>query len=83
MTKTVVLRSGVLGLALLTLAACGSTPTDRGLSGAGLGAAGGAIGGALVGVPATGAAIGAIVGGAIGAITQPSQIDLGKPAWKK
>ncbi|HZB91335.1 MAG TPA: glycine zipper family protein [Stellaceae bacterium] len=72
---------GVVALALL-LAACGSTTGDRAVSGAGIGAAAGAVGGALVGMPLAGAAIGAAAGGTIGAVTQPSQVDLGKPVWK-
>jgi osmotically inducible lipoprotein OsmB len=66
----------------LSLAACGTTTTDRAVSGAGIGAAAGAVGGALIGAPLVGAAIGAAAGGTIGAATQPSQVDLGKPVWK-
>ena len=69
----------VLGL---LLSACGSSPGDRALSGAGIGAAGGAIAGAFLGAPLLGAAAGAAVGGAVGASTTPSQVDLGKPVWQ-
>ena len=48
------------------LAACGSSPTDRTVSGAGIGAGAGAVGGALLGYNPVG---GAIVGGAVGAAT--------------
>ncbi len=39
--------ASVLCAAALMIAACGTTPEDRGISGAGIGAAGGAIVGAL------------------------------------
>jgi len=75
-----------LGLAIVSLAflvsACGVTPGDRAVSGAGIGAAGGAVVGAMVGDPFAGAAIGAVAGGAVGAATTPSQVDLGKPVWE-
>jgi osmotically inducible lipoprotein OsmB len=71
----------VLALSLL-VAACGSNPGDRAITGAGLGAAGGAAIGAFFGVPAIGAAAGAAAGGAAGAATTPAQVDLGKPVWE-
>ena len=52
----------------IALAGCGNTVGDRGLSGAGIGAAGGAVIGAMVGAPLAGAAIGA---GAGRSITKP------------
>ncbi len=65
------------------LAACGETPGDRAVSGAGIGAgSGAAIGAATGGNPLTGALIGGAVGGAGGAVTSPSQVDLGKPVWR-
>jgi uncharacterized membrane protein len=73
----------VMIVGLLTLAACGDTTGDRGLSGAGIGAAGGAVLGAIVGDPLAGAAIGAGLGAATGALTTPSQVDLGKPVWER
>lgn len=72
-----------LGLAVIALSGCGTTVGDRGLSGAGIGAAGGAVLGAMVGAPLVGASIGAAAGAATGAATSPSQIDLGKPVWEK
>lgn len=67
----------------LLLSACGSTPLDRGVSGAGIGAAGGAVLGAVTGLSvAQGALIGAGIGGATGALTSEDQIDFGRPAWK-
>ncbi|HLI22165.1 MAG TPA: hypothetical protein VKV32_13655 [Stellaceae bacterium] len=68
--------------AALLLAACGQTPTDRALSGAGFGAGGGAIVGALFGAPMIGALAGGAVGATAGAATDPSEIYLGAPVWK-
>ncbi len=70
-----------LGAALL-LSACGQTPTDRAMTGAGFGAAGGAIVGALVGAPLIGALVGGGAGAVAGAATDPSEIYLGAPVWK-
>lgn len=71
-------------LAAFSLAACGTTPTERGLTGAGIGAATGAvIGGVTGGSVGTGAVVGAVVGGAIGATTTKDDIDIGDPPWKK
>ena len=82
MVKTVTTAGLILGVALLA-SACGDTKTERGLSGAGLGAAGGAVGGLLLGVdPVTGAVLGGAAGAATGVMTDKEQIDLGKPAWK-
>lgn len=69
---------------LLSLAACGSSDSDRALSGAGIGAGVGAAGSAVTGGnPVTGAAIGAGVGAAAGALTDEDDINFGKPAWKR
>jgi osmotically inducible lipoprotein OsmB len=65
------------------LAGCGTNPGDRGLSGAGIGAAGGAVIGAMVGAPLAGAAIGAGAGAVAGVATSPSQVDLGRPVWER
>lgn len=71
-------------VAAVLVAGCGSTPEDRGISGAGLGAAGGAIVGALSSVSIFhGALIGAVVGGVAGVVTDKDTIDLGEPAWKR
>jgi uncharacterized membrane protein len=67
----------------VALAGCGNTVGDRGLSGAGIGAAGGAVIGAMVGAPLVGAAIGAGAGATVGAVTSPSAIDLGTPVWER
>ncbi|NBC31153.1 MAG: hypothetical protein GVY13_00580 [Alphaproteobacteria bacterium] len=70
----------VLGLGL---AACGQTPTERGLSGAGIGAAGGAATSAATGgSPVGGAVLGGVAGGAAGALTDESDLDLGEPLWE-
>jgi len=75
---------GIAALGLpLWLAACGDTTEDRAVSGAGIGAAGGAIIGAVTGIgPLGGALIGGAVGATTGAVTDPSQVNLGKPMWR-
>lgn len=75
--------AGLATVLALSLSACGSSTGDRGLSGAGLGAAGGAAVGALTGSWVTGAAIGAAAGAATGILTDDSQLYLGKPWWNK
>jgi hypothetical protein len=72
----------VLLVPMLALGACGETTGDRALSGAGIGAGLGLVGGALAGAPLAGALIGGAVGAGAGAITTPSQVDLGRPAWR-
>jgi hypothetical protein len=75
--------SSALLAAGLTLAACGSTAGDRGLSGAGIGAAAGTALGAVTGLGVVeGALIGAGAGGVTGALTDADMIDLGKPWWE-
>ena len=72
------------GLTLGLLAGCGYSQGDRALSGAGLGAATGAAGGALVGGdPGTGAILGAAAGAAVGALTDPDEVNLGRPIWRR
>jgi osmotically inducible lipoprotein OsmB len=66
------------------LAACGSTTTDRALSGGGIGAGIGAGTAAVTGGNVLGgAAIGAAAGAAGGALTDESDVNLGKPLWKR
>ncbi|HET8726733.1 MAG TPA: hypothetical protein VFO41_04395 [Alphaproteobacteria bacterium] len=73
----------VMGFAAALLAACGETATERGLSGAGIGAATGAGAGALTGGSVLGGALlGGAAGGAAGALTDQDDIDLGDPAWE-
>lgn len=78
-------RNGLVAAGVcLTLAACGSSPTDRTLGGAGIGAGAGAAVGALFGgvgaIP--GALIGGALGGGTGLVTNERDIDLGKPVWR-
>ncbi|PIZ31359.1 MAG: hypothetical protein COY40_02255 [Alphaproteobacteria bacterium CG_4_10_14_0_8_um_filter_53_9] len=74
----------LVALAAIGVSACGSTPGDRALSGAGLGAAAGTVGTVVTGGnPLTGALIGAGVGAAAGAVTNEDQVNFGKPIWKK
>lgn len=72
----------LLPLSAVALSACGTSPGERAITGAGLGAAGGAAAGALMGNPAMGAAAGGLVGGAVGGLTSPNDVYLGKPAWR-
>ncbi|MGE0252736.1 MAG: YMGG-like glycine zipper-containing protein [Dongiaceae bacterium] len=74
-------------LTTLTLAffltACGSTTSDRALSGAGIGAGLGAAGSAITGGNVgTGALIGGAAGAAAGGLTKQRDVDLGKPWWR-
>jgi peptidoglycan hydrolase-like protein with peptidoglycan-binding domain len=74
----------VLAASIATLAGCGTTTQDRGLSGAGIGASAGAVIGAVTGLSVVqGAVLGAVGGGLVGSMTKPSQVNLGDPAWKK
>ena len=73
----------LLFVAAVALSGCGETVGDRGLSGAGIGAAGGAVVGAMVGAPLAGAAIGAGAGALTGMATSPSAVDLGRPVWEQ
>jgi osmotically inducible lipoprotein OsmB len=71
-------------VAALGLSACGSTPTDRALSGAAIGAGAGAATGALTGGSALGGAvIGGAGGAAAGGLTKQNDFDLGKPVWRR
>jgi len=71
-----------MSLSLLALGACGTSTSDRALSGGAIGAGAGAVGGALLGSPVTGALIGGAVGAGAGAVTDSDQINLGKPVWR-
>ena len=74
-----------LGIMAAALAGCGSSTTDRSLSGAGIGAGTGALVGlAFGGVGAIpGALIGAGAGGATGAYTDDDQLSLGEAVWDR
>lgn len=75
-------RNAIAIVALFTLplglTACGTSKTERALSGGAIGAGAGAVGGALTGgSPWAGAAIGGAAGAATGALTDKDDIDLG------
>jgi len=74
--------AAAMSLSLIALSACGSTTSDRALSGAAIGAGAGAVGGALLGSPIEGALIGGAVGAGAGALTDQDDINLGKPIWR-
>lgn len=66
------------------LAACGSLPQDRAITGGGIGAAGGAIIGAVTGLTVVqGALIGTGLGAVIGGLTTADNFDLGAPFWRR
>lgn len=78
------LHRALAAILILTLTACGTSRTDRALSGAGLGAGIGAgtaavTGGNILG----GAAIGGAGGAAAGALTTDRDVNLGTPIWKR
>lgn len=67
----------------LALSACGTSKSDRALSGGAIGAGVGAIGSSVTGGSAvTGALIGGAVGAGAGALTDKDDVDLGKPVWR-
>jgi osmotically inducible lipoprotein OsmB len=61
----------------LLVSGCGTAAGDRGLSGAGIGAGIGVIGGP------PGILVGGVIGAGVGLVTKPSQVNLGRPAWKE
>ena len=74
----------LLAAAALMLAACGTNPQDRTVSGAGIGAAGGAVIGAVTGLTVLeGAALGAVGGALTGALTDPDKLNFGEPFWRR
>ncbi|MEM9782000.1 MAG: hypothetical protein AAF899_05960 [Pseudomonadota bacterium] len=78
MTLTRSFLSLALLTAVLAVAACGNTRTERAITGGGIGAAAGAAAGAITGgSAAAGAAIGGAVGAAAGGLTDRSDLDLG------
>lgn len=68
--------------ASLLVSACGTTSSDRALSGGLLGAGTGAIIGSVTGSAGNGALIGGLGGAAIGALTSSRDINLGEPVWR-
>lgn len=77
-------HASLAAIALAALVAgCGTSPLDRGISGAGLGAGAGLVGAALLdGNLAGGAALGAAAGGAVGVLTNSDGVYLGEPVWR-
>ena len=70
--------------AVLLLGACGTSKSDRAISGGAIGAGAGAAAGGLTGGSVLGGALlGGAGGAAAGALTDPDDINLGKPAWKR
>jgi osmotically inducible lipoprotein OsmB len=70
-----------IGLSIIMaggLAACGSTPGERALSGGALGAGAGAGVGALAGNAGAGALIGGAAGAVGGAVSDPDRVCLGR-----
>jgi hypothetical protein len=65
------------------LSACGTTTSDRAISGGLIGAGAGAAIGSTTGNAGAGAVIGGVAGAAVGAATTPSQVDLGDPVWRE
>jgi hypothetical protein len=77
------LRYALIATALVgLLAACGTSPGERAVSGGAIGAGAGAVAGALGGSPLTGAVLGGAAGAAAGGLSSPDTIDLGRPAWR-
>ena len=77
-----ILLAGVLLVSVGALSACGTTTSDRAISGGAIGAGVGAVGGYILGSPVEGALIGGAVGAGTGALTKPETVDLGKPIWR-
>jgi osmotically inducible lipoprotein OsmB len=79
------LRSfSILAIVGLLLAACGSSTSDRAISGGGIGAAAGAGTSAVTGGnPIIGGLLGGAAGAATGALTDEDDINLGDPFWNR
>ena len=77
----ILILSAAAALAL-SLAACGTDPGERAVSGGLIGAGAGAAIGAAAGDPGAGALIGGVAGAATGALTSPCDLDLGDPWWR-
>ncbi len=72
-----------IGLLAGPLAGCGSTATERGVTGGAIGAGVGAAGSAITGGSAAGGALlGGAAGAAAGVLTDREDLDLGDPIWK-
>ena len=71
-------------LIVLFFSACGTMPSERAVSGAGIGAAAGTIVGAVTGLSLIeGAALGAVGGALTGVLTDADEINFGTPSWKQ
>jgi peptidoglycan hydrolase-like protein with peptidoglycan-binding domain len=67
---------------MLVLSGCGTSTSDRAISGAGIGAAAGVVIGAVTGLTVLqGVVLGAASGGLIGGFTKASTVNLGDPIW--
>ena len=80
MTRKIPAIAALLGG--LGLAACGTSPGERALSGGLLGAGAGAAVGSFSGNAGAGALIGGAVGAVGGAVTSPNTVNMGDPAWR-
>jgi osmotically inducible lipoprotein OsmB len=69
-------KMAIAMIAAALLAGCGTTTSDRALSGAGIGAGIGLLGGPV------GVLVGAGIGAAAGAATDPEDVNLGDPVWR-
>ena len=82
--KETAVSAFVIGALSLGIAACGSSQTDRALSGGAIGAGVGAATGAVTGGSAVGGALlGGAAGAATGALTDKEDFDLGEPLWRR
>jgi osmotically inducible lipoprotein OsmB len=78
------IKLSTTAIVLMLLSACGSSTSDRALSGAGIGAGVGAAGSALTGGNVgTGALVGGALGAAAGGLTKQKDLDLGEPVWRR
>jgi osmotically inducible lipoprotein OsmB len=74
----------IMAILGLILAACGSSTTDRVISGGGIGAAAGAGTAAITGGdPLTGGLLGGAAGAATGGLTDEDDVNLGDPVWNR
>jgi hypothetical protein len=68
--------------ASMLVSACGTSTTDRAVSGGLIGAGAGAAVGSMSGNAGAGAVVGGLAGAAVGAATTPDQVNLGDPVWR-
>ena len=66
----------------MLVSSCGTSTSDRAISGGLIGAGAGAAVGSMSGSAGTGAVVGGLAGAAVGAATTPDQINLGDPVWR-